>query len=458
MRLTVLGGGGFRVPLVHGALLRDTHEPRIDEVVLHDVDRARLAAIAQVLAQQGAGVVAAPQVRISTVLAEALDGADFVFSAIRVGGLEGRVRDEHVALDLGVLGQETTGPGGIAYGWRTVPVALEIARTVARVAPQAHVLNFTNPAGMITEAMQSELGQSELGQPELGQSELGQSELGSRVVGICDSPVALARRAALALGIDPARTRADYAGLNHLGWLRALVHDGVDVLPGLLADADALGTIEEARLLGPSWVTALGALPNEYLYYYYFTRDAVAAIRAGTQTRGDHLLTSQRAFYADVAREPGRALEHWRRVRRERDASYLADVRGAGDERSEADLAGGGYEAVALGYLAAVMRGEATTMILNVRNGSTLPGLPADAVVEVPCLVDATGARPLATAPLTGHQLGLVQQVKEVEQRTIAAARDGDGAAMVTAFALHPLVDSVSVARDLARGYGITAA
>jgi 6-phospho-beta-glucosidase len=435
VRLTILGGGGFRVPLVHGALLQDAREPRIDEVVLHDVDPTRLDAVAQVLAQQAAGVADAPPVRTSTVLAEALEGADFVFSAIRVGGLEGRARDEHVALDLGVLGQETTGPGGIAYGWRTVPVALEVARTVARVAPSASVINFTNPAGMITEAMQAELG--------------------SRVVGICDSPVALARRAALALGLDPARTYADYAGLNHLGWLRALVHDGVDVLPRLLADHGALGTVEEARLLGLDWVATLGALPNEYLYYYYFTRDAVAAIRREPQTRGDYLQASQRAFYAEVAREPDRALEHWRRVRRERDASYLAEVRGADDERAEADLAGGGYEGVALAYMAAVMRGETTTMILNVRNGCTLAGLPPDAVVEVPCLVDATGARPLATAPLTGHQLGLVQQVKEVEQRTIAAARDQDGDALVTAFALHPLVDSVNLARELARGYGI---
>ena len=434
--LTVLGGGGFRVPLVYGALLADRGEPRIDEVVLHDVDQTRLDVVAAVLAAQAEGVPDAPRVRTSTVLEQALEGADFVFSAVRVGGLAGRSRDEHVALDLGVLGQETTGPGGIAYGWRTIPVALEVARTVNRVAPGARVINFTNPAGMITEAMAAELGE--------------------RVVGICDSPVALARRAALALGLDPARTHADYAGLNHLGWLRALVHDGVDVLPALLADPAALATIEEARLLGADWVTALGALPNEYLYYYYFTRDAVAAIRAEPQTRGDQLLASQTRFYAEVTAEPARALEHWRRVRRERDASYLAEVRGDGDERSEADLAGGGYEGVALAYMAAVLRGETTTMILDVRNGSTLPGLPADAVVEVPCLVDATGARPLATAPLTGHQLGLVQQVKEVEQRTVAAARDGNPDALVTAFALHPLVDSVTVARQLARGYGIS--
>ena len=435
MRLTILGGGGFRVPLVYGALLRDRQQPRIDHVTLHDVDADRLAAVAHVLAQLARDVPEAPTVSTTTDLDTALAGTDFVFSAIRVGGLAGRSNDEHVALDLGLLGQETTGPGGIAYGLRTVPVALAVAEAVARVAPTARVINFTNPAGMITEAMQQVLG--------------------DRVVGICDSPIGLARRATHALGLDPMRTRPDYVGLNHLGWLRALVHDGEDVLPRLLSDDAALHTIEEARLFGPEWVRALGSLPNEYLYYFYFNRDAVRAIRAEDQTRGEFLLHQQQGFYDAVAARPAQALDEWQRVRREREATYMAEVREADDERQDSDIAGGGYEGVALAYMAAVMRGEQTTMILDVRNGHAVPGLPPEAVVEVPCLVDATGARPLATSPLDGHQLGLVQQVKAVEQLTIEAARTGSPYLALKAFALHPLVDSVSVARDLVRGYGV---
>ncbi|HEX5562650.1 MAG TPA: 6-phospho-beta-glucosidase [Nocardioidaceae bacterium] len=442
MRLTILGGGGFRVPLVYGALLRDHDEPRVDEVVLYDVDAGRLSAVERVLEQmarqatrQATGAHDAPLVVATTDLEEALGGTDFVFSAIRVGGLEGRTRDEHVALDLGVLGQETTGPGGLAYGLRTVPEAMRIADTVVRVAPRAWVINFTNPAGMVTEAMQAVLG--------------------DRVVGICDSPIALARRAATALGLDPARTRADYVGLNHLGWLRGLVHDGEDVLPRLLADPSALRGIEEGRLFGPDWVQALGALPNEYLYYYYYARDALASIRAEPATRGDYLLQQQRAFYDAVAARPARAYEEWQRVRAERDATYMAEVRSEDEARDEADVAGGGYEGVALAFMAAVMRGTATTMILNVRNGTTVAGLPRDAVVEVPCLVDAAGARALSTTPPDPHQLGLMSQVKAVEQLTIAAARSRDVGLATTAFALHPLVDSVSVARELVRGYRI---
>ena len=187
MRLVVLGGGGFRVPLVYGALLDDTSARRVTEVVLHDTDAARLAVVAHVLHAAGSGRAGAPTVTVSTDLDTALAGADVVFSAIRVGGLEGRTVDERLALDLGVLGQETTGAGGVGYALRTVPVALHVARRVRALASDAWVINFTNPAGLVTQAMQSVLG--------------------DRVIGICDSPLGLARRAAGALGPGPRTPR-----------------------------------------------------------------------------------------------------------------------------------------------------------------------------------------------------------------------------------------------------------
>lgn len=440
MKLAILGGGGFRVPLVYGALLRDTAATRVDRVSLYDVDAARLQSVSAVLAQMGAEPSAAreaglepPGVEATTDLDEALRDADFVFSAIRVGGLGGRTCDERVALDLGILGQETTGPGGLAYGLRTIPVVLDIARRVAQVAPRAWFINFTNPAGMITQAMQSVLGE--------------------RVVGICDSPIALGRRAAQALGVDPERASYDYAGLNHLGWLRGLRVDGTDRLPELLGDPGALAGIEEGRLFGHEWLESIGAIPNEYLYYYDFTREAVAAIRGSAQTRGEFLLEQQSAFYAAVAADPDSALAIWRRTRQERDATYMKEARAQGEERDAGDVAGGGYEGVALAIMAAISRGEAATMILNVRSGTTLPGLPPEAVVEVPCLVDASGVRPLVPSPLTGRMLGLVQQVKAVEELTIRAATTRSARDAVTAFAQHPLVDSVGTARVLFEGY-----
>ncbi|MDX3000141.1 6-phospho-beta-glucosidase [Kribbella solani] len=433
MKLAILGGGGFRVPLVYGAVMRDRGGQRVDQVCLYDVVPERLEAIGEVLRQLAAEQPDAPKVEVTTDLDVALDGADFIFSAIRVGGLPGRTADERVALDLGLLGQETTGPGGLAYGLRTVPAAMHVAERVAAICPQAWVINFTNPAGMITEAMQRVLG--------------------NRVIGICDSPIGLGRRAAHALGHDPDRASLGYVGLNHLGWLNELGYDGRDVLPDLIANDALLGTIEEGRLFGAEWIQTLGSIPNEYLYYYYFTRDAVASIRGSAETRGEFLLNQQRAFYDAVAADPAAALGRWRAVREERDSTYMKETREASEARDAADVAGGGYEGVAVAIMAAIARNERSTMILNVRNGSTVPGLPADAVVEVPCTVDADGPHPLATSPLAGHQLGLVQQVKAVEQLTITAALEHSPRLALEALALHPLVDSVTTARTLLSNY-----
>ncbi|GAA3210233.1 6-phospho-beta-glucosidase [Streptomyces sp. XM83C] len=434
MRLTILGGGGFRVPLVYGALLGDRGEGRVTEVVLHDLDDRRLYAISRVLHEQAAGVPDAPKVTATTDLDEALLGADFVFSAIRVGGLQGRADDERVALAEGVLGQETVGAGGIAYGLRTVPVAVDIARRVARHAPDAWVINFTNPAGLVTEAMSRHLG--------------------DRVIGICDSPVGLGRRIARVLGVDPREAFVDYAGLNHLGWVRGLRVAGRDELPRLFADPVLLGSFEEGRLFGADWLRSLGAVPNEYLHYYYFNRESVRAYREARQTRGAFLRDQQARFYAEAADAGGSALAAWDRTRAEREATYMAENRetaGAG-EREEEDLSGG-YEKVALALMRAVARDERTTLILNVRNRGTLAALDADAVVEVPCLVDASGAHPLAADPLPGHATALVTAVKAVEREVLAAAASGSRASAVKAFALHPLVDSVTVARRLLDAY-----
>ncbi|MFD4566866.1 6-phospho-beta-glucosidase [Streptomyces sp. NPDC058467] len=434
MRLTILGGGGFRVPLVYGALLGDRAEGRVTHVVLHDLDAGRLSAVARVLAEQAADVPEAPEVTVTTDLDEALRGADFVFSAIRVGGLEGRAADERIALDQGVLGQETVGAGGIAYGLRTVPVAVDIAQRVARLAPDAWVINFTNPAGLVTEAMSRHLG--------------------DRVIGICDSPVGLGRRIAKVLGADPREAWIDYVGLNHLGWVRGLRVAGRDELPRLLADPQLLGSFEEGKLFGPEWLQSLGAVPNEYLHYYYFNREAVRAYQEAEKTRGAFLRDQQARFYEEMKRPDAGALTAWDRTRAEREATYMSENRetaGAGER--DADDLSGGYEKVALALMRAIARDERTTLILNVRNRGTLGPLDAEAVIEVPCLVDANGAHPVAVEPLPDHATGLVCAVKAVEREILSAAESGSRTTAVKAFALHPLVDSVNVARRLVDGY-----
>ncbi|GAA0503981.1 6-phospho-beta-glucosidase [Paractinoplanes deccanensis] len=426
-RLVILGGGGFRVPLVYGALLSPSSP--IGSVVLHDVDAGRLAAIARVLHAQAATSSSAPTIETTTDLTEALKGADFVFSAIRVHGLEGRVIDERVALSEGMLGQETVGAGGISYGLRTVPVADAIARRIKLVAPEAWVINFTNPAGLVTEAMAAHLG--------------------DRVIGICDSPSALGRRVVRALGLPPGSARVAYAGLNHLGWLTAVQHEGRDVLPRLLSSAEKVESFEEGRLFGYDRIKSLGAVPNEYLHYYYDHKALVRAELAAPETRGEYLLKQQRECYAVLTSHAAAPLEAWNAARRRRDATYMA-MEGLG-ERDDAE--GGGYEDVALALMLAIARDEPAELILNVRNKGTLSLLDDEAVVEVPCAVDGSGARPLPGATVPDHGAELVKRLKATERAVLSAAASGSRGVAVRAMASHPLIDSVPVARRLITGY-----
>lgn len=483
MKLTILGGGGFRVPLVYEAIATGATGLRVDEVALQDVDPHRLHAITAVIEgmtaqlQADGRAVHPPRLTSTTSLRNAVTGADFVFSAIRVGGAEARTVDERVALGLGLLGQETIGPGGLAYALRTLPVALDVARTIADVAPGAWVINFTNPAGIVTEAMRGVLG--------------------DRVVGICDTPIGLVRRVGRLLDLDLVAgergAHVDYVGLNHLGWLRSVTVDGTERLPGLLADDAALDQIEEARLIGKDWVRADGALPNEYLYYYLHTAQAIDRITASATTRGEFLAKQQGDFYAQgtgqaeasgtagtegfSAREAGspagaessRAgaccsspLERWRATLHEREATYMAESRD--DERREEDIAGGGYQEVALRLMTALATGRRERMILDVGNIASgresaapaeriVPELPADTVLEVLCEVDADGVHPLPVAPVELGRLGLMANLRASERAILEAARTGSRDAAWQGFSTHPLVSSPQLGARLLEGY-----
>jgi 6-phospho-beta-glucosidase len=285
--------------------------------------------------------------------------------------------------------------------------------------------------------------------------------LGDRVIGICDSPVGLGRRVAGALGVDPARTSLDYVGLNHLGWLCGLYADGRDLLPSLFEDEAALTSFEEGKLFGADLLRTLGALPNEYLHYYYFHRESVGTARAAEHTRGAFLHTQQQRFYDSLdtpgggPTTPRAAWNAWDATRLERETTYMAENRDAVGmgERDSCDLESGGYEQVALALMRAIARDERTTLILNVRGRGRIPTLDDDAVIEVPCHVDANGARPIAGAPLPDHGQGLVCAVKAVERAVIHAATTAERAHAVKALTIHPLIDSYTVAKRLLDAY-----
>lgn len=443
MKLTLLGGGGFRVPLVFKALMADRSVERVTELRLFDVDAQRLAAIAQVVAELAEGRDDAPAVVVTDDLPTALAGTDFIFSAIRVGGTAGRAADESICLGHGVIGQETVGAGGISYALRGIPVARHIAEQVREHAPDAWLINFTNPAGVMTQVLRAELGQ--------------------RVVGICDSPVGLARRVLTTLqgaglvasevgpvGLGGSRVHLDYLGLNHLGWLQGLLVDGTDVLPLLLERPELIETFEEGRLFGAPLVQALGSVPNEYLHYYYFAREDLAVDLAAESPRGKFLAEQQGRFYAavtDLGGAPG-ALDLWERTRMEREQTYMASNREAAGnfERDEADLATGGYDQVALAIMHAIANDVPAELVLNVPNDGVIGELASDDIIEMACRVDAAGFHPLPVSPLPDHARGLVVNAKYVERMTIEAALTGSRRAALLALLQHPLVDSFSTA------------
>jgi 6-phospho-beta-glucosidase len=424
VKLAIIGGGGFRVPLVYGALLRRSGALRLDEVVLHDLDAGRLERIAAVLDGLAAEHSEQLPFRSTTDLDDAVEGAEFVFSAIRPGHLEGRVVDESIPLGHGVLGQETIGPGGICFALRTIPAMVTLAEAMATRAPGGWLINFTNPAGMVTEA--------------------AQQVLGHRAVGICDSPSGLCRRVARALGRTPGELTFDYFGLNHLGWLRGVRDGGEERLPELLADDERLHALEDGRLFGAEWLRTLGMIPNEYLYYFYFGAEAIEGMREAP--RGEFLLAQQQAFYD----EDGDALDAWRATRAARDASYMAEAGVEGGH--EADDAGG-YEGEAMALVEAISTNARAELIVNVANASALPFLDERAVVEVPSLVDRSGPRPLAVGDVPDHARALIESVKAVERATIEAALTGSSELAVQALSLHPLVPSITTAREIFAGY-----
>jgi 6-phospho-beta-glucosidase len=431
MKLTVVGGGGFRVPLVYGALLERAGRLGLGEVVLHDIDARRLERIGAVLDARAAERGAQLPFRTTTDLDDAVEGADYVFCAIRAGLLEGRVVDESVPLGLGVLGQETTGPGGICFALRTIPAMVALAQVIAERAPRAWLINFTNPAGMVTEAVQQVLG--------------------DRAVGICDSPSGMCRRVAAALGRDAGELWFDYFGLNHLGWLKGVRDRDGELLPGLLEDDERLAGFEEGRLFGADWLRALAMIPNEYLYYFYYSSDTVETIRSSPSTRGAFLLEQQRAFYAQEGQPPAAALAAWRATRHDRERTYMAEARGDGSDHAIDENAG--YESEAMAVLEAIALNTRAVIILNTANRTSVPGLDERAVVEVPAVVGRAGPVPLATGSIPAHAGALMALMKDVERTTIDAALTGSRELAVKALALHPLVPSVTTARSIFDGY-----
>ncbi|MFF8370790.1 6-phospho-beta-glucosidase [Streptomyces lydicus] len=402
VKLAVVGGGSTYTPeLIDGfARLRDVLP--LEELVLIDPAPDRLEMVGglarRIFARQG------HPGRISWTddLDAGIDGADAVLLQLRIGGQAARNQDETWPLECGCVGQETTGAGGLAKALRTVPVVLDIAERVRRRNPDAWIVDFTNPVGIVTRALLTH---------------------GHRAVGLCNVAIGFQRKFAELLDVAPDQVELEHVGLNHLTWERSVRVAGEDVLPKLLAEHGE--TIAGDLRLPRALLDHLGTVPSYYLRYYY-RHDAVVEELRSKPSRAAEVAAIERqllSLYGDPAL----------------------------DEKPELLSRRGGafYSEAAVALTSSLLGDTGDVQIVNALNNGTLPFLPDDAVIEVPATVDAAGPTPLPVRPLEPLYAGLIANVTAYEHLALEAALRGGRERVFSALLSHPLIGQIDYADRL---------
>jgi 6-phospho-beta-glucosidase len=399
VKIAVIGGGSTYTPeLVSGFLERVDSLP-VEELCLVDPSVERLETVGGFARRMVASCGDPFEVVLAGDYKQGIQGADYVIVQLRVGGMQARREDEYLGRRHGLIGQETTGVGGLANALRTIPVVLEIAQEMQRRAPGALLINFANPAGLVVEALSRYA-------PRLAS------------VSLCNAPVT-AKMGLLELwGVpcEPRMAHLDTLGLNHLSWHRGLTVAGQDVWPEVLARVLARLQSESDPEWEPDLVEALGAVPNYYLHYYYHTAQKLAAQRQGPPSRAEEVMGIEAELLTQYAEE----------CRSEPPPGLM-------------QRGGAYYSTVASQLIEAHYQDLGEIHVVNVPHAGAVPGWPADWVLEIPCRVSRAGIEPLPARPLPTACAGLVAQVKAYELLTVEAAVHGDRRAAYLALLAHPL-------------------
>jgi 6-phospho-beta-glucosidase len=446
MKLTILGGAGMRTPqLIQGLFKHD--DIHFDEVVLFDTDGERLSNIGEISKNLVQANNNPFKLSFITDIREAIKGADFIYSAIRVGQEESRINDERVALKYGVIGQETTGPGGFAMALRTIPVMIEYSKVINELAPDAWLLNFTNPSGLLAQALNT----------------YGHHK---KVIGICDAHAGIKNALGKFLQVPHTELQADYFGLNHLGWVPSVRVNGEERLPEILENYEHLARISHIfNFFDPDLVRNIGMLPNEYLYYFYYHDIAVKNIVESNETRGEQIVKLGRPLLDRVSAlvKEGKvreALADYNQTLEARASTYMSretsgNVHNVYEKEAKVDITfeEEGYEGLALNIIKSIVNNKQQVLTLNVPNNGTISHLHDDDVVEVPCLVNKNGYQALTVGEVPDLSMSLIKPVKTYERLTVKAAVTGDYNTSLNALTLHPLVPSFTVAKNILDDY-----
>jgi len=407
VKLVIVGAGSSYTPeLISGVIAQYEIMP-FAEICLMDVDERRLEILAGLTRRMLHSAGLPVRVTAVTERRRALEGATFVNCLIRVGGMAARINDERIPLKYNVIGQETTGPGGMMKALRTIPPMLELAKDMTEVCPETWLINYTNPSGIIAEA--------------LAKYGVGRGGRAVRFVGLCSGPDGWCRHILDCMGVEPSRANVDWMGLNHLGFAVRVWVDGRD------ATAQAVEAVADRWSIDGEWLRTLGVIPATYLAYYYHHLAVVQeAQQPGRPTRGEQV----QEIEAELLRQ-------------------YADPQLCAKPPLLSKRGGGGYAEVALAAMAAIYHNRGERQIVQVPNQGAIDGIPPDASVEVPCIVDRTGAHPIRMGPLPLPIRGLVQAVKAYESLTVQAAVEGSRRVAMQALMAHPLVPSWQVAKPL---------
>ncbi|MGH9596817.1 MAG: hypothetical protein ACRD3K_08485 [Edaphobacter sp.] len=440
-KIAFIGGGGVRTPLIVFGVNEAAESLGAEELVLFDPDRERV----RIMAELGRAIVTREggnlHVREAKSLEDAVDGAAFVMNSIRVGGIKARAHDERTAIANGYPGQETTGPGGVAMALRTAAVAIDQARVVERLSPQAWLINFTNPAGLITQAIRHHTG--------------------ARVVGICDTPTEMLHRIHVALGATPEEVRTEYVGLNHLGWIRRIHLRGEDITERLLADDNFLSQLYSVPLFEHDLIRALKLIPTEYLFFYYSRRRALENQRRQGSTRGAEVEQLNVKLLVNLSQslqqgDPKRAIAAYIDYLNIRSGSYMklegdggSALLVTGDSHDDPFHAASGYHRIALDVMSALCSDNPKRIIVNTQNRGSIAEIESDDIVEVSCQIGADAITPEPCGALPEAVRGLVLAVKAYERAAIEAALSGSSLAARKAMLLYPAIGEWEPSKEL---------
>ncbi len=453
MKLTVLGGGGVRSAFLAKSLAYNAHRIGLQEVVFLDSSEENLKIFGEIARYVFSQIRPDIHFSLTTDPVSALTNANYVITTLRVGGDESRVHDERIALNHNTLGQETTGAGGFAMAMRSIPAILNYCRLIEEhAAPDAILFNFTNPSGLVTEA-------------------IIKSGFKRRVYGICDAPSELIRELPAILNCDESDLSVECYGLNHFSWFTHFTVKGEDVTDRLINNPD-LYSKTAMQYFSPELVQLCDKqLLNEYLYYYYYREVALKAIQDAPETRGEMIARINHEMRDElrsinVKENPKAAFDIWMKHYLRRENSYMQNESQQEKFNTRAPLTlqqfieepdSGGYAGVALDILEAVNSTTTKRIVVSLQNNDTLDFLRPDDVIEISCDLSKEGLKPVTPVHVPDAQKNMLSSVKEYERLAVAAILQKDKSLAVRALMAHPLIGSWSLADKLVNEY-LTAA